>query len=423
LFACPTFDSAMGRSSMYTDYNLTEVQLRVKGQNEAGDHGKAPKNCVVTGGTGFVGQRLVEMLVERGAERVVSFDVVAPSAGVLQHKAIEYVIGDLTDPEAVSNAIKGADVVWHIAAAVGPYHPHDLYKRVNVGGTQNVIDAMKRHGVKKLIYSSSPSTRFSADYRHIDGLTEDELPQLPQKAYVAEYAKTKADGELLMRQAVAADKEFLALACAPHQVYGPRDNLFLPNVLESCGSGKLRIFGSGENRVCMTYVDNYCHGLIISEKKLYPGSPALSKFYICTDGDTHSYKEGYVIFWDEIDKIAVGVGFPSIKDKFHLPKWLMLFIGWICTLVGNMIGKVLKLNVFSVHMMTMHRWFKIDAAENDLGYKPLVTYEEGRADTIQWFRTNWLPTYKQGTGGFTGSVAAQTTRKIDIQSASEQKTR
>jgi nucleoside-diphosphate-sugar epimerase len=52
-------------------------------------------------------------------------------------------------------------------------------------------------------------------------------------------------------------------------VYGPRDNLFMPNVLEAGGNGTLRIFASGQNRVCFTHVDNYAHGLIIAENALF----------------------------------------------------------------------------------------------------------------------------------------------------------
>ena len=95
------------------------------------DYPKVPENCVVTGGTGFVGIRLVEMLVERGAKRVVSFDIVPKErvVGAWDHPAIEYIVGDVADESAVEKAIKGADCVWHLAAAVGPFHPKPLYYR------------------------------------------------------------------------------------------------------------------------------------------------------------------------------------------------------------------------------------------------------------------------------------------------------
>lgn len=80
-------------------------------------------------------------------------------------------------------------------------------------------------------------------------------------------------GEIAIQE--ACDEDLLTVAIAPHQVYGPRDNLFLPNVLEVAGQGMLRIFGNGKNRICFSHVDNYSHGLIIGYNALYPNSPAL----------------------------------------------------------------------------------------------------------------------------------------------------
>lgn len=135
-------------------------------------------NCVVTGGSGFVGQRLVEMLVERGAKkyeerptscfnflgkrnlrygiismlmgpvllffRVVSFDVVERPMDVLEDDRILYIKGDIGNPADVERAVEGADCVWHVAALVGPFHPFERYERVNYYGTLNVIEACKK---------------------------------------------------------------------------------------------------------------------------------------------------------------------------------------------------------------------------------------------------------------------------------------
>jgi nucleoside-diphosphate-sugar epimerase len=119
-----------------------------------------PANCVVTGGSGFVGQRLVEMLVERGATRVVSFDIAPKPRDALEDARIVYQQGDLTKLEDVLTACQargwrargvrvrpfvvcatrrrsrgrcaqGADCVWHIAALVGPYYEHKAYYNVN----------------------------------------------------------------------------------------------------------------------------------------------------------------------------------------------------------------------------------------------------------------------------------------------------
>ncbi|ORC85247.1 NAD(P)-dependent steroid dehydrogenase protein [Trypanosoma theileri] len=376
-----------------------------------------PKVCVVTGGTGFVGTRLVEMLVERGAERVVCFDIVPmeKAVGAWKHPAIEYVVGDIANYEDVSKAIKGADCVWHLAAAVGPFHPRELYYRVNCVGTENVIMACKTWGVHKLVMSSSPSTRFKGNLFHrpcIDGLTEAEMPELPLDAYMQMYAETKAIAEMTVTAACSDD--LLVVSVAPHQVYGPRDNLFLPNMLEAAGTGKLRIFGPGTNRICFTHVDNYAHGLIIAERQLFKGSPVLGKFYIVTDGNTHPEPGAYCIFWKELDKAVVGMGFPSIQEKMHYNFWFLYVIALFAEFFGWMLGRVFKLNVFNVFVLTMHRWFRITAAEQELKYQPIIPFVDGWKDTIIWFKQNWLPTFEEQDKSWFG-LAKRSQQKIDIQ--------
>jgi nucleoside-diphosphate-sugar epimerase len=384
-----------------------------------------PKRCVVTGGTGIVGMRLVEMLVERGAERVVAFDVV-PKEKIRftwNHPAIVYMTGDISNLIDVERAIEGADCVWHLAAAVGPFHPQSLYDRVNRQGTENVISAMKKFGVKKLIYSSSPSTRFRGSLfkaPNVDGVTEEQMPKLPLQKYMQEYARTKALGEMAVNAEVRRNPEFWATSIAPHQVYGPRDNLFLPNMLEAAGSGKLRVFGPGTNRICMTHVDNYAHALIIGEQKLFKGSPVLGKFYIATDGSTHPEPDAYCIFWKELDKAVVGMGFPSLWSKFKLPFPLLYCIALVCDFVGWIVGTTFKLNVFNVFVLTMHRWFDISAIEKDFGYQPIIPFELGWKDTIAWFKANWLPGYLTSADRHSiRGIATMSQAKIDIQAATE----
>merc|ERR1712076_229952 len=88
----------------------------------------------------------------------------------------------------------------------------------------------------------------------------------------------------------------------------------------------LRVMGHGNNRICFTHVDNYCHALILGERSLYDGSPVLGKFYIATDGDTHPDPAGCCVMWEEIDRTVVHMGFPSIMGKSRIPYWLMMAI-------------------------------------------------------------------------------------------------
>jgi nucleoside-diphosphate-sugar epimerase len=222
-------------------------------------------------------------------------------------------------------------------------------------------------------------------------------------------------------------------------VYGPRDNLFLPNLLEASGTGRLRIFGNGQNRICFTHVDNYAHGLIIAERALYKGSVANGKFYVVTDGDTHPHPQGYASLWGALDEAGLAMGFDSLWGKMKLPLPLLIVLAYIAEFVGYMLGTTLKLNRFNVkvrparpqreryferspphapsylspraraepevltphcslhgpvrprfprpiraQVLTMHRWFVIDAAKKDLKYEPIVPYSEGWPDTLEW---------------------------------------
>jgi nucleoside-diphosphate-sugar epimerase len=393
---------------------LTPVQ-RAASLSAASRASRAPRFCVVTGGTGFVGQRLVEMLVERGAERVLSYDIVPAPAEAWRHPAIEWVVGDVCDVEHMARAFAGADCVWHNAATVGPFHPRALHLKVNYEGTLRVLEACRRAGVRKIVMSSSPSTRFEwhGDY---DGVSEAEMPALPQRAYVQSYAETKAMGEVALRAANGTGG-LSTVAVAPHQVYGPRDNLFLPNILEAGGSGRLRIFGAGRNRICFTHVDNYAHGLILAENALTgPRAACAGRFYIVTDGATHPDPRGFLLLWDALDEACVAMGFASIRRRLHLPLWLLVPVAALAELLGWLLGITPKLNRFNVKVLTMNRWFRVDAAERDLGYSPVVRYADGWPETLRWFRDHWLPTYRPPSSPLALlGLAKGTQRKIDIQ--------
>lgn len=361
-----------------------------------------PKRCAVTGGSGFVGQRLVELLVERGSSYVVSIDIAPKPKDCWDRPEIKYIRGDLTKLDDLVKAFEDIDTVFHIAALVGPYHPKEAYRNVNYIGTLNVIEACKRNGIKKIVMSSSPSTRFPYPDPNINGYSEDDLYRINggdfTPVFLQPYAETKALGEKAVRDACGSkDGDLLTIAVAPHQVYGPRDGLFLPNLLETAGSGKLRIFGPGKNLISFCHVDNYCHGLILGEEALFPGSPALGKFYVITDGPPQ-------VFWKVLDQAVVGMGFRSLWNKTHLPTWFMLILAQLIVLMGDMFAFLtntpkhvvnyrLKLNPFAVKMLVINRYFDISAATRDLKYAPLISFEDGWRETVLWFQQNWLPKY------------------------------
>ena len=204
------------------------------------------------------------------------------------------------------------------------------------------------------------------------------------------YAETKAQGEKAV--AAACCDELLTVSVAPHQVYGPHDNLFLPNLLETAGNGRLRIFGDGRSIISICYVDNYAHGLMCGADALYPGSPALGKFYIVTDGKP-------IKFWEMINQAIVAMGFVDLTTKWPLPLWLLYGVAYVANVIGAIIGKKFKLNPFNIRMLTMHRYFSLKNSQRDLKYEPVVDQSVAWPSTIAWFKENWLPKFQAQNGG------------------------
>jgi nucleoside-diphosphate-sugar epimerase len=354
---------------------------------------------LVTGSSGLCGARMVEMVLERGAKHVICFDIAAPNGALLKRfdKACKDTggritvrsgrDGDLTSKESVDRAFACATdkigVVYHIGALVGPFFDRSKYMDVNYHGTLSVIEACRKYKVPRLVYSSSPSTRFTG--ADITGQREEELP-IPNR-WLAMYAEAKAYGE--MEASKAHGNDLLTVSVAPHQVYGPYDNLFLPNFLEVAGNGRLRIFGRGKNKASVTYVDNYVHGCMCGADALTgPDAKCGGKFYVVTDGPP-------VNFWDFLNQAVVDCGFQDLRAKFHLPAWFLYALAYICDGVSALTGQKFKLNPFNVTMLIIHRYFSIENAQRDLLYQPIVTTEVAWPATIEWFKSNWLPGYTE----------------------------
>ncbi|GKY90487.1 hypothetical protein MPSEU_000022500 [Mayamaea pseudoterrestris] len=386
--------------------------------------------CLVTGSSGLCGARLVEMLVERGCSHVVAFDLAAPSAELqarfdaIQTKCKGKVTvlsgserGDLTNDAALKNAfelvasrnsktnsVSSYDAIFHLGALVGPFYARDTYHAVNYHATVRLLEYCKLYNCTRFVYSSSPSTRF---HKHSDIVNARDCDLEIPNSFLAMYAEAKALGEVAVSKAhdtyCTGDDtlKLKTISVAPHQVYGPHDALLLPNLLEAADTGRLRIFGSGLNKISVTYVDNYCHGLICGADALVK-SPDLvgGKFYIVTDDDEP------VLLWDWINQAVVGMGFADLHSKWHLPKWLLYGLAYIGSLVSLATGAKFKLTKFNVTMLTIHRYFDIMSARNDLEYVAVRNGKEAWAETIEWFRVNWLPGYlksrQQGGGSGLG---------------------
>jgi nucleoside-diphosphate-sugar epimerase len=332
--------------------------------------------AVVTGGGGFLGGRIVEQLQGAGHE-VVAFQ--RGSYPALEKLGVRCVRGDLTRAEDVHQALEGADAVFHIAAKVGFAGASDDFERINIGGTQHVIDACQAQGVERLVYCSTPSVTLS------DGHDEDVDESAPYaEHYAAHYPRTKAEAE---RRALAANgtavhggRQLRTVAIRPHLVFGPGDQNAFPRLVSRVKSGRLRIIGDGDNRIDWTYVDNASQAHLLAEEALrHDESAAAGKPYFITNGEP-------VNPWAWMNEVFEAVGLPPIRGKVSLG--VARFAGK--TLEGvwstfGIKGEPPITEFTAVQLATSHT-YKLDNARRDLGYTPAVSVDEGTERIVAWLK-------------------------------------
>ena len=316
--------------------------------------------ALVTGGGGFLGGAVVRLLQHRG-DSVRS--LTRSAYPWLDELGVEQSLGDLADPEAVDRAVNGCDIVFHSAAKAGVWGRYSDYFNTNVVGTENVILACKKHRVRKLVYTSTPSVVHSGS--DIEGGNES-LPY--SRHFDAYYPATKA----LAEKAVLAANgpELATLALRPHLIWGPSDPHLIPRLLTRARTGKLRRIGSRPVKVDATYIDNAADAHILAGDKLDVGKPVAGKVYFISNGEP-------VELWLFIDRILAAAGLPPVSRsvsawKARLAGKVLESIYWLFRVPGEP-----PMTRFVAKQMSTAHWYDISAAKRDLAYEPKISMEEG----------------------------------------------
>ena len=316
--------------------------------------------ALVTGGGGFLGQAIVRGLLKRGAS-ASSFSrsehPALSAIGVEQHR------GDLADAAAVASAVRGSDIVFHVAAKPGLWGEYEDYHRTNVIGTHNVIAACRRHGVNRLVYTSSPSAVF--DGRDMEGV--DESVPYPTR-FEAHYPQTKALAEQAVR--AANDSQLATVSLRPHLIWGPGDNHLLPRMVARAKAGQLRRIGSNPNRIDTIYVDNAADAHLLAADRLSPGTAVAGKVYFLSQGEP-------VPMWEMVNRLLHAVGAPGVTRG--VPTWLAIALAWGFETRHRLTNDSSepRLTRFLVREMSTAHWFDISAARRDLGYSPAISIADG----------------------------------------------
>ena len=315
---------------------------------------------LVTGGGGFLGRAIIEQLLARG-DQVRSF--ARGSYPDLSVRGVEVVQGDVANADAVLRAVRGVEVVFHVAAKAGLWGRAVDFFNANVLGTDNVIRACQQAGIARLVYTSSPSVVF--DGRDMEGVDES-VPYAP--TYHAHYPRTKALAE---QRLLAANSSALAtIALRPHLLWGPHDTQLTKSILARGRSGTLVRIGSRDPLVDFTYVDNAALAHLLAADKLTLGAPVSGKPFFVSQGEP-------VPLWTFVDRLLAAGSLPpvqrTISPRVAYGAGALLELAYrVLPLKGEP-----RLTRFLVEELCTAHWFNIGAARRELGYAPIVSIEEG----------------------------------------------
>lgn len=327
------------------------------------------KTALVTGGGGFVGKAVVKQLLSHDVDvRVIGRNRYPD----LEEAGVTGYIGDLGDIESVTRATKGVDVVFHVAALAGIWGPWEDYYRTNVVGTENVIRACEVNNVAALVYTSTPSVVF--DRKDIMGGDEN-LPY-PTR-FLCSYAKSKVMAE----KAILQNSSTPGCALRPHLIWGPNDPHLLPRLLHAGRRKQLKIVGSGQNLVDISYIDNVAHAHLLAAGNLTNEKTAVGQAYFISQGEP-------VNLWNWINDLFELMGVERISK--NIPYKTAYRVGASLEFIYKIIHRQSepKMSRFLAEQLAKSHFFSCDKALHDLGYAPIVSTKEGLLKTVQWLKDN-----------------------------------
>lgn len=319
---------------------------------------------LVTGGGGFVGAYVIDRLLARGYA-VRSFGR-SPQPS-LEAKGVEVICGDLASAEDVRSACPGVDAVFHVAAKAGVWGRWESFFEANVVGTRNVVAACRAEGIRRLVYTSTPSVVFNRQPIRGGG---QEMPY--GRDWLCHYAHTKAIAE---EEVLAANGNALkVVALRPHLIFGRGDPHLLPRVIESVKAGRLKIIGNGKNRVDVSYVEDVAAAHLNAFDSLDAGKGA-GKAYFISQGEP-------VELWPWLNQVLEGLGHPPLSKRISLG--MAYVAGALAESIWKLFSKSGEppITRFVAVELAKDHYFDISAAQKDLGYQPAFTMQTALEETI-----------------------------------------
>ena len=323
------------------------------------------ETLLVTGATGLIGSHVARRAVER-RYRVRAMARKGSDRSVLDGLPIEWVEGDLAEPESLPAAVSGAQVIVHTAAHIGDWGPADKYRAINVVGLEHLLTAAERTGVlRRFIHVSSLGVYPARDHYGTDETAPISLSGLDG------YTRTKAEGELVVKRHI--DEWGLpAVILRPGFVYGAGERQVIPRLLEKFADGAMKFIGDGKKVLNNTYVGNFVDAVFLA----IDNERAV--------GETFNIRDERLV--DRLEYINTVADYLSKPHPGHVPLWLArtaapLIEGW-ARFTGKQTAPLLT--GARIKFMALNLDYSIEKAKRVLGYEPRVDFQHGIREALDW---------------------------------------
>lgn len=346
------------------------------------------RHAFVTGAGGFLGKAICLRLLAAGI-KVTGF--ARGHYPELEALGVVMLQGDLVNKDLLQQAMQGCDIVFHVASKAGVWGDRDSYFCPNVKGAANVIAACKALKIDKLVYTSTPSVTFSGqDESGIDEST----PYATR--FLNHYAHSKAIAEKMMLDAnqvgdmplenpsvtqvssqvttqATAPYALKTVALRPHLIWGPGDPHLVPRVLSRGRLGKLKLVGREDKLVDTIYIDNAAYAHVLAALELCQAKPKCQgKAYFLSNDEPITMAE-------MINLILACDALPPVTKR--VPQSVAYVAGAVLESVHYLLKKQEEpmMTRFVARQLSCSHYFDISAAKRDLGYRALVSINQGMA--------------------------------------------
>lgn len=325
---------------------------------------------LVTGGTGFIGRRLIPELIKQGHEITVLCRNKERAEALLPSEC-RIVIGDITEKDSLKGCCNDIDMVYQLVGLSGNELPSDYqfarFRRVNVEGLRNIVEEAQKAQVKRFVQVSSIAAMGIVKEMPITGESKCE-PYLP-------YQVSKREGELLLLEKVK-NEAFPAIIVRPAKVYGVGGEDTYQSIIGMCKKGFFPKVGIKDTMVSHCYIDD-----LITTLSLLTEKGEIGQIYICAT-------EKGIGFYESVELVAKLMG--KKVRMVPIPRWLMAGAAYCIEVVFGWFKKKAPVTRRNVIAATTDRIYDFTANKRDLGFVSSVTMEEGIRRCVEYNKKKGL---------------------------------